>query len=250
MNGLKTSLLVASIVFLACLLLGCANSSMNEAGNRTNETQTVKAYQCPNGQVVENLSDCMKCPSTCDDNNPCSMEYCNASTNYTCQHASLDNLSCGENRTCVNGECAMLRASNESARNPANTSGINADTNATVALAAGSAPSIAHLDNESRASIYFINKKRFEVYIANSQLNESQALDAVAQRCNNEMLSQNSSDPTVCYRKFGSFNELFGKIGFYGQYFVYVSRVNQTPANETVSDLYWNLTAEERNLLA
>ena len=46
------------------------------------------------------------CPASCDDNNFCTQDYCNASTNWTCAHPSFEGFSCN-NATgiCKAGAC-------------------------------------------------------------------------------------------------------------------------------------------------
>ncbi len=46
------------------------------------------------------------CPSSCDDNNTCTQDYCNASTNGTCAHTSFDGFSCNNaSGICKAGVC-------------------------------------------------------------------------------------------------------------------------------------------------
>jgi len=68
---------------------------------------------CPDGTRVDSLDQCPKCPAICSDDNPCTSDYCNSTTNYTCEHQPLsgDQLGClgitgnCKIRTCSNGTC-------------------------------------------------------------------------------------------------------------------------------------------------
>lgn len=117
--------LILGLLLITLLLLGCtgeggsspavskalggvqeSNVSIQGSQNRSQ----VKTYECPDGTIVTSLSNCPHCPFTCDDDNPCTLDHCNATTNYTCKHEPLsgDEMGCGnfcEIKICLNGTC-------------------------------------------------------------------------------------------------------------------------------------------------
>jgi hypothetical protein len=50
------------------------------------------------------------CPFSCDDGNPCTLDYCSAETDYRCEHKEKDNCcinhnQCSDNKLCCNNQC-------------------------------------------------------------------------------------------------------------------------------------------------
>jgi hypothetical protein len=74
---------ILGLLLISLLIFGCTGGVTTQ-GNVTNPS--VKTYQCLDGSIVTNLSSCQRCPTLCDDNNSCTVDYCNMTTNYTCQH--------------------------------------------------------------------------------------------------------------------------------------------------------------------
>ncbi|MEM3030106.1 MAG: hypothetical protein QXH27_00060 [Candidatus Micrarchaeia archaeon] len=77
-------------------------------------------FQCPDGTLVENASQCpvppsRMCPPSCDDANPCTSDYCSAQTNYSCAHTPLSgeqagcsgNITACQYKTCEAGACEV-----------------------------------------------------------------------------------------------------------------------------------------------
>ena len=97
------------------LVSGCTGSIQNNqptADNYAPGTQQIQqasilkqTYACPDGLIVTNLSDCPRCPASCDDNNSCTSDFCNLTTNFTCEHIELNDTRCGVNGICDNGVC-------------------------------------------------------------------------------------------------------------------------------------------------
>jgi len=60
------------------------------------------------------------CPKTCEDGLPCTFDYCNETSNYSCAHTPLDGLLAGCNETilgcygrkCVSGSCKAVEYDN------------------------------------------------------------------------------------------------------------------------------------------
>lgn len=59
-----------------------------------------------------------KCPSSCDDNNPCTVDWCNETSSYSCSHLPINGTaegcwgsptSCSTN-TCISGKCTEIVA--------------------------------------------------------------------------------------------------------------------------------------------
>ncbi len=71
------------------------------------------AFVCPDGETVGSPSDCLECPPTCDDGNPCTSDICNQNTGFSCQHSNLNGPQTGcegalagcKERTCSGGTC-------------------------------------------------------------------------------------------------------------------------------------------------
>lgn len=58
------------------------------------------------------------CPSSCDDKNSCTQDYCNASTNGTCVHASFEGFSCNNSTgICKAGVCVAQNSSSAGSNN-------------------------------------------------------------------------------------------------------------------------------------
>lgn len=112
-DGMKVLLAIG--LGLMLIFLGCVGSqkeqiSIQQASQNQQPTQNTlpaptKTYKCPNGDVVANLSVCSICPPSCDDNNYCTIDFCNSKTNYKCNHTVVDDLDCGAGGTCKNGVC-------------------------------------------------------------------------------------------------------------------------------------------------
>jgi hypothetical protein len=68
-------ILVALFVVVALLLYGCAGRQPNQMEGQPNNT----------GAQLK------QCPSNCDDHNPCTKDYCDASTNFQCRHDAVKN---------------------------------------------------------------------------------------------------------------------------------------------------------------
>jgi len=58
----------------ALLLYGCAGGQAGPQGGQPNQSGNIK-----------------QCPASCNDNNPCTNDYCNASTNFECRHDAIKN---------------------------------------------------------------------------------------------------------------------------------------------------------------
>lgn len=130
------------LLIFTLLIFGCCGAVSTPTGNINNAPQgasPIKTYQCPDGLIVTdlsqcpktpspnatttytcpdgtnvtNLSQCQSCPSTCDDNNSCTTDYCNASTNFECVHTPITGFtpSCSggaglcSRHICSNGSC-------------------------------------------------------------------------------------------------------------------------------------------------
>jgi len=106
-------LVLIGIIFVALLVAGCAGSTPNNqpaANNSAPQVQPVpkQTYTCPDGTVVTSLSDCPKCPSSCNDQNPCTRDYCDNTTNLKCAHEKLtgNQTGCtGMTSTCMQNMC-------------------------------------------------------------------------------------------------------------------------------------------------
>ena len=107
-------------IFAVCLVLalaGCASNTPTTqpaASNPAPQVQTPQpaakqTYACPDGTVVTSLSDCPKCPSSCDDNNPCTKDTCDQTTAFKCKSEKLDGpqIACsGELENCMEKTCS------------------------------------------------------------------------------------------------------------------------------------------------
>ena len=50
------------------------------------------------------------CPESCDDNNPCTNDFCSNQTDYKCEHKKITNCclsdeDCSTNKVCENNKC-------------------------------------------------------------------------------------------------------------------------------------------------
>jgi len=240
--------LFLSLLFATMLLFGCIINVNTPPTNTTKQTEQnispiIKTFECPNGKIVTNVSDCPTCPLSCDKGNPCTIGACNISTNYSCVYSMLSNISCGENKICEEGVCKENRveASNFSENLTQN------QTNMTLTID----EKRTHLENESRAFIKLINEKRMSNYQGRVVLTEDYRLNYFAKKCNEEMLKYNKSDLTFCYDKFGSFRKILNQLGFYGDKLSYSSEIELSEMNSTSSlqALYGNLTTIEQQYL-
>ncbi|MBI2543283.1 MAG: lamin tail domain-containing protein [Candidatus Aenigmarchaeota archaeon] len=61
-----------------------------------------------------------KCPASCDDNNPCTFDWCNQTSNYKCSHTAINGTSkeCWGNsdvcvtNVCISGKCTKVTSNN------------------------------------------------------------------------------------------------------------------------------------------
>ncbi len=79
-------------------------------GTTTTTSGTYKK-QIKDKLIFVNPSKKAKCPSSCDDNNPCTTDRCSAATNYFCEHIIKEGVSCCGNHKCDSGEdkCSCQR---------------------------------------------------------------------------------------------------------------------------------------------
>jgi hypothetical protein len=71
-------------------------------------------------KVEEKKEEVPKCPESCDDNNPCTKDFCDETTGYLCKHSNLngDVGGCSElidvciKATCIYGKCAAIKVDN------------------------------------------------------------------------------------------------------------------------------------------
>jgi len=97
-------LLIALLIFGCMAAQGNVNNPQSSEGNQN--PAPVKTYQCPDGSIVTNLSSCQPhCPASCSDNNPCTRDYCDSSTNFGCKHDSLNGPQTGCSGNCSDGVC-------------------------------------------------------------------------------------------------------------------------------------------------
>ncbi len=123
----------AKYILLGCfflLLLGCASQTQTQyvcadgtavsdpsacpVGQILQKTSSsTQTFLCPDGEKVGDPADCLKCPSSCDDANPCTQETCSQNTGFSCQYTNLNGPqpNCGGaptgcmQRTCSSGKC-------------------------------------------------------------------------------------------------------------------------------------------------
>lgn len=81
-----------AILVIALLIAGC-KAAVTPEPNITVPTEE-PAEEVP---PVE-----LKCPASCDDNNPCTRDFCSAETNYQCMHEAI--VPCCGNNVCESGE--------------------------------------------------------------------------------------------------------------------------------------------------
>ncbi len=86
--------------------------------NLTGQIVSTNPNNPDNGtQLTENKT---KCPSSCDDRNPCTVEWCNETSNYECSYVPINGTldSCRGNpttcsvNTCVDGKCVEMQIRN------------------------------------------------------------------------------------------------------------------------------------------
>ena len=83
---------------------GCATTTVSGPEEDSNESVPV--------EVVPS------CPTSCEDNNSCTLDLCSETTNFSCSHASIvpccGNAVCEDNETCYDcnedcGKCTSLQ---------------------------------------------------------------------------------------------------------------------------------------------
>ncbi len=123
---MKLSFVYVFAVVLLLLLAGCSSSKPAQSGGvpqnssqptgvESAQPPPIKTYSCPDGTIVTSLADCPKCPSSCDDNNPCTNDECGQATGFKCVQTNLDGPQLGCSGTasfckqniCANGECVL-----------------------------------------------------------------------------------------------------------------------------------------------
>ncbi len=133
------SLYLLAVLVLAFGIFGCSTQQQAPTG-------PIKTYECPDGSVVKNLSECQKtyicpdgtsvmdlskcptytcpdnttvtdiskckkCPESCDDGNLCTRDYCET-TSLECKHEVLNGTTCGTGMTCYVGFCTKDKCIN------------------------------------------------------------------------------------------------------------------------------------------
>lgn len=71
-------------------------------------TQTGQLVNIDNQTIIPSQT-IPKCPASCDDNDPCTRDYCDKNTNFQCRHTATSDVPCGEGMACVFGVCERVR---------------------------------------------------------------------------------------------------------------------------------------------
>lgn len=86
--------IIIAILFL--FVFGCTsqNNNVNESEEKI-ISEPIQTFSCPDGSIVTNLSDCPKCPPSCDDKNPCTLDTCDINTGYKCYNQKISGPTVG-----------------------------------------------------------------------------------------------------------------------------------------------------------
>lgn len=74
----------------------------DESGEEVKQEDELEKEQSKKEEVVPTQPETKTCPSSCDDGNKCTTDYCSSDTNYECRHDSI--TPCCGNGICESGE--------------------------------------------------------------------------------------------------------------------------------------------------